>query len=493
MKFKYLFVLFVPFLLASCKKDNSGDLDQQETTNPGTNPPVTNPPAPATYNITEDFENGTKGGYAAADVTINTGSWNFNDALIGNLAADLKNGTKSVRLRTGSLTMNFDVQGLNTLYIKHGKYGSDANFTWQLLMSTDGGTTYTQVGADINETNTTLALDSFKVTSPTGKVRFQIKKASATVRLNIDDITFKGIGESGIIVGGSDTDPNEGGSTGGTAAPARGVDITGADVPPTAGDNSNLLFGNPSGASSVTVENFLIDAGYYTESYSKTRGTPNWVSWHLDATNTTRVTDRLNNFAAFSGLPADFYKVESNSYSGSGFDRGHNCPSADRTSSTAANGATFLMTNMIPQAPNNNQQTWNNLEGALRAEVTAGNEVYIIMGSYGKGGVGSLNTTTVETINNGNVTVPSNVWKVAIVIPAGNGDLLRAQNLSQVKVVAINTPNRNNVSSDWRTYQTSVRDIEAKVTTATGTAFNLFSNLPQSVQDVLETRATAGI
>ncbi|WP_255412675.1 DNA/RNA non-specific endonuclease [Chitinophaga sp. S165] len=38
-------------------------------------------------------------------------------------------------------------------------------------------------------------------------------------------------------------------------------------------------------------------------------------------------------------------------------DRGHNCPSADRTSTTA-NSSTFLMTNMIPQAPQNNQQTW---------------------------------------------------------------------------------------------------------------------------------------
>ena len=51
----------------------------------------------------------------------------------------------------------------------------------------------------------------------------------------------------------------------------------------------------------------------------------------------------------------------STSYSGSGFDRGHNCPSADRTGSTADNTATFLMTNMMPQAPTNNQQTWAHL------------------------------------------------------------------------------------------------------------------------------------
>lgn len=497
MKFKYLLVLFVPFLLASCKKDNTGDADQQDTTKTGTNPPGggTTPPAVVNYKITENFENGTKIGYAAADVSLSTGTWNLADALIGTMATDLKTGTKSVRLKTGALTMNFDVSGLNTLYISHGKFGSDANFTWQLLMSTDGGTTYTQVGTDISETNTTLVTDSFKVSSPTGKVRFQIKKTSATVRLNIDDVTFKGTGESGIIVGGSDTDPNDGGSTGGGSASApRGVDLTGADVPPTTGDNSNLLFGNPSGASSITVDNFLIDAGYYVESYSKTRGTPNWVSWHLDNTNTTGATGRLDNFAGFTGLPAGFYQVQSNSYSGSGFDRGHNCPSADRTSSVAANSATFLMTNMIPQAPNNNQKGWNYLESDLRAEVNAGNEVYIIMGSYGKGGVGSLSSATVETINNGNVTVPSYVWKVAIIIPKGDGDLIRAANTGSVKVVAVNMPNKNDVSTTWRTYATTVRDIETKVTAANnGSAFNLFSNLPPAVQEILETKSGAGI
>ena len=42
--------------------------------------------------VTENFESGTKTAYAAASVTLATGSWNFNDALIGNLSTDRKNG-----------------------------------------------------------------------------------------------------------------------------------------------------------------------------------------------------------------------------------------------------------------------------------------------------------------------------------------------------------------------------------------------------------------
>jgi endonuclease G len=485
MKLKHLLIyLSVPLLLAGCKKDlNEVEPPPEEVVVPPT------PTAPKKYTIKEDFESGTKGAYAAADATVSTGSWNFNDALLGNMAADLKTGAKSVRLRTGTLTMNFDVTGLTALAVKHGKYGTDANSTWQLLMSTDGGTTFTQVGADINETNTTLVPDTFKVTSPTGKIRFQIKKAVGTTRINLDDISFIGTGESGITVGGGDTDPTEGTAPGtGTVAPPRGVDI-GADAPPAAGDNSNLLFGNPSNAAGISADNYLLDMGYYVESYSSTRGTPNWVSWHLDGTNTTNATSRLDNFAAFTGIPAGAYAVQSNSYSGSGFDRGHNCPSGDRTSSTNANSATFLMTNMIPQAPENNQQTWERLESDLRLQVNAGNEVYIIMGSYGTGGVGKLSTSVVNTINGGKVTVPSNVWKVAIIIPAGNGDLIRAGDASSVKVIAVNTPNINSIDKDYTKYTVTIRDIEK----AMGNGFNLLSQLPQSVQDVIENKKAASI
>jgi len=114
-------------------------------------PPVVTPPTP--YSITEDFESGTKTAYATDSVQLNTGKWTFSDALIGTLATDAKNGVKSVRLRTGYLRMNFDVAGLTTLYVKHAKFGGDAPSTWQLLMSTDGGKTYSQLGTNITETS----------------------------------------------------------------------------------------------------------------------------------------------------------------------------------------------------------------------------------------------------------------------------------------------------------------------------------------------------
>jgi endonuclease G len=107
------------------------------------------------------------------------------------------------------------------------------------MMSTDSGTTFTQLGADIAENSTTLVTDSFKVTTK-AKVRFQIRKLGTT-RINIDDITFKGLGDPGIIVGPPDTGGSDTTGNTGTAAPDRGV-IAGTDAQPTTGDNSNILY-----------------------------------------------------------------------------------------------------------------------------------------------------------------------------------------------------------------------------------------------------------
>ena len=433
---------------------------------------------PSPYTIKEDFEMGTKAAYLLGDVTIKTGIWSFDDALLGKLPADIKNDLQSVRLRTGKMTMNFDIDSITMLKINHAQYGTDAVSEVSVWMSEDQGITFTQLGSSLATNSRSFITDSFKI-SATKKVRFQIRK-TGTTRVNIDDIIFIGKGNPNILF----TDPLDvvvdNLLQGSTPTAGRGVpNGTGADVPPADGDNSNLLFGNPSGATnSMTMsENYLIDMKFYTESYSSSRGTPNWVSWHIDASRIGS-TGRLDNFASFLDLPSNYYQVQSNSYSGSGFDRGHNCPSGDRTSSTEANSSTFLMPNMIPQAPNNNQKAWASLESYLRAEVQKGFEVYIIMGSYGKGGTGSIGFA--ETINGGKIVVPKRVWKVAVILPIGNNDLARVT--SDTRVLAIDTPNENNISSDWKTFITTIDALEKS------TSYDLLSKLPTAIQKALQAK-----
>lgn len=247
-------------------------------------------------------------------------------------------------------------------------------------------------------------------------------------------------------------------------------------------DNNHLLLGNPSDAQPcmALVNNYLIDRTYYVASYNSQRGIPNWVSWHLDA-NDLGKTNRTDNFRADTELPTNFYQVEGTDYVNSGFDRGHNCPSGDRSNNTSANESTFLMSNMIPQAPRNNKRAWAGFEEYTRNTlVRAGNECYIIMGSYGTGGTGSKGK--VKTIDQGKVTVPARIWKVVVVIPSGDNDLERL-NSNDVTVVAIDTPNNNKtVDNSWRQYITSVKAIEDS------TGYHLLSNLPKKVQLALKSK-----
>jgi endonuclease G len=249
-------------------------------------------------------------------------------------------------------------------------------------------------------------------------------------------------------------------------------------APPSASEH--LVMGNPSNATADVNQptNYLMEKPQYALAYHRDRGTAIWTSWHLDSSWTTGSGTRQDDFRADTTLPAGWYQVQGTDYSGSGFDRGHMTPSADRLRSNADNSATFLMTNMIPQAPDNNQGPWANMENYLRTLVSAGNELYIISGGSGIGGSGSGGGTT-NTIASGHVTVPSQTWKVVIVIPVGTDDVNRVNN--STRTIAVIMPNTQGIRTvDWKTYRVSVDQVEAL------TGFDFFSNVSPSIQAVIE-------
>ncbi|UOQ99920.1 DNA/RNA non-specific endonuclease [Hymenobacter sp. 5317J-9] len=262
-----------------------------------------------------------------------------------------------------------------------------------------------------------------------------------------------------------------------TLAPPLTVGPAGSALP------EHLTLGNPSGATTDVnqTSNYLLDRLQYAVSYNRDQGKPNWVSWHL-STSWIGSAARQDDFRADPDLPAGWYAPGATSYTGSGFDRGHNCPSADRTSTVADNSATFFMSNMMPQAPRNNQQTWANLEDYCRTFLSSGNEVYVICGSYGQGGTGANGFAT--TLDQGRIRVPARCWKVVVILPVGTNDAARVS--AGTRVIAIDTPNDNSISTTWGTYRTSVDAIEA------ATGLDIMSAVPASVQQVVEARVDNG-
>ena len=146
------------------------------------------PVQPATLN--ESFESGTKTAYTSGNVTLSSGSWYFDNALIGDLSGDKKNGTKSARVRSaGALTMNFNVNGATSVKVTHANFSTDSGANWQLQMSTNSGSTWTNVGS-INTSTATLATKTFTLTQ-TVPVRFRIVVSGTSgQRINFDDIVI---------------------------------------------------------------------------------------------------------------------------------------------------------------------------------------------------------------------------------------------------------------------------------------------------------------
>jgi len=399
----------------------------------------------------EGFNTGTKTSFASGNVTFGTGSWNLTDAILGTSNSDRKNGAQSVRIQnTGTLTMNFNLNnGAALVSVRHARFGSDGNSTWGLFYSTNSGSSWIQAGNTITTSSTTLNTANFTL-SLTGAVRFQVRKLSGG-RLNIDDVRV----EDNIIT---------------TTTPTR---------------DDNMAFGNPSGAIANigAPDNYLMVKPQFALAYNNSRGTPYWVSWHLSSAWKGSAA-RCDCFTADASLPSGFFRATTSNYTNTGFDRGHMCPSDDRDGSSSDNAVTFLMTNIIPQAPRNNQITWLGLENYARSLMTAGNELYIISGAYGMGGSGSLGGTT-NTIASGSITVPSRVWKVVVVLPVGTDDVNRVT--SSTRIIAIDTPNTQTVTNQvWGFYRTSVDAIEA------ATGLDLLSNINDALEASLEAAVDNG-
>ena len=109
----------------------------------------------ATKSFFEDFETGTKGGYAAAEVTCNAATWEMSNALLAgdDNALDKKCVRMKGYVKTGStittpahIMMTTDkVNGCDSLWFYAGSYGNDTGVKMTVSYSIDAGKTWTNV------------------------------------------------------------------------------------------------------------------------------------------------------------------------------------------------------------------------------------------------------------------------------------------------------------------------------------------------------------
>jgi endonuclease G, mitochondrial len=144
-------------------------------------------------------------------------------------------------------------------------------------------------------------------------------------------------------------------------------------------------------------------------------------------------------------------------YTNSGYDRGHLCPSKDRSDTPENNKAVFTMLNILPQSPACNRGPWEKAEEFERSLAQAGREVYIIAG--GAGSEGEIK----------GIDVPESTWKVIVALERGKSF---PDGQEKAQVYAVIMPNNEDISGRWQEYQTSVSEIQKK------TGYHFFKSAP---------------
>jgi len=158
----------------------------------------------------------------------------------------------------------------------------------------------------------------------------------------------------------------------------------------------------------------------------------------------------------------------------SGYDRGHQIPSADRTTSNIANSQTFYFTNMTPQLSVLNGQMWANLEGQVRTWMAASDTLYVVTGAVLKTVNGNEAVNYATDAKGNKVAVPNYYYKVLLRLKTGKYD-----------AIGFWFEHRSYGNGQATSAVTkSVRQIE------TLTGFNFFAILPQATQDAAEITST---
>lgn len=241
----------------------------------------------------------------------------------------------------------------------------------------------------------------------------------------------------------------------------------------------HLLMGSPSSTpNSTNKDDYLIIKPQYALSYNNSKGTANWVSWQLNASWIGNV-DRCSSFSPDPTLPSGFKVVLPSDYTNSGFSRGHLARSRDRSVTPNDNCATFLMTNIVPQTQDNNEGPWLELENLAKDLAESGKELYIIAGPWGEGATGLKGTKT--TIGKNEVTVPSSLWKIVVILDKPGLGVKGVT--TNTRVIVVNIPNRLGIqTTSYKDYLTTIRELEKL------TDYDFLSDVPKQIQDVIEAR-----
>jgi endonuclease G len=155
------------------------------------------------------------------------------------------------------------------------------------------------------------------------------------------------------------------------------------------------------------------EAGDFTMEYAADKKHSKWVAWQLYKSHMGS-SGRTDAWQWDPRIPAEYSPIRDDFH---GYDRGHLCPSADRTQSRAMNAQTFMYSNMSPQiGVGFNQGIWERLESKVRTLAGGLDTLYICAG-----GTILRESDIKEYTSPSSMAVPKYYFKVVLRKKAGTG------------------------------------------------------------------------
>lgn len=205
----------------------------------------------------------------------------------------------------------------------------------------------------------------------------------------------------------------------------------------------------------------------YTTSYSHEFGQPHWVAYQLDKSKLIKVASRPSRFKPDPKITPP--TTSHNTYTKTGYDRGHLAPAADMVWSTQTMLQSFYTSNICPQAPGFNRGIWKNLETLVRNWATNNNSIqnnpqlFIVTGP-----VFTENMPNISREARHNLMVPSYFFKAVVDtsgVKRGIGFLI---------------PNQKIPNEQLWNFAMTIDELESKI------GRDLFPGLPDEMETAIE-------
>lgn len=214
--------------------------------------------------------------------------------------------------------------------------------------------------------------------------------------------------------------------------------------------------------------------------YDRQKYHTRWVAYRFDGITSKSITGRSNEWGDDPKLAKAGISLGTGYFSG-GYERGHICPSADRTYSKAANVQTFYTSNMSPQDHEFNSGLWAQHEQFVR---DLGRRCYEKNSKNSKRFADTLYVVKGGTIDSGktlgmtkfssssyNVTIPNYYFVALLKVKDGRYDAIGFKFCRE---------SDNDKSFNAFDYAMSIDELEAF------TGIDFFANLPDATEKNIE-------